>query len=86
MTPLEFATLLEYVKTNNGWGEHMYENQIIRHRRCFKYIKSNFDTRDGHIWRIEFIEYGGSVSHAFNIEDKETIAKIYDFLNETVEY
>ena len=84
MTPFEFASLLEYVKLNNGWGRNMYENQVIKHRRCFKYIKSNFDTRDGHIWRIEFQEYGGSVAHAFNIESKDIIVKIYEFLNEEV--
>ena len=84
MTPLEFAKLLDYIKYNNGWGENMYENQVIRHRRCFKYVTSNFDTRDGHIGRIELREYGGSVAHAFNIESKDDISKIYDFLNETI--
>lgn len=84
MTPLEFASLLEYVKFNNGWGERMYENQVVRHRRCFKYIKSNFDTRDGHIWRIEFMEYGGSIAHAFNVESPLDISRIYEFLNEAV--
>lgn len=84
MTPFEFASLLEYIKINNSWGENMYKNQVIRHRRCFKYIKSEFDTRDGHIWRVEFREYGGSVAHAFNIENKCDINKIYEFLNERV--
>ena len=85
MTPLEFAKLLDYIRFNNGWDERMYENQVIRHRRCFKYIKSEFDTRDGHIWRIELREYGGSVAHAFNINSKSDIDRIYDFLNETIE-
>ena len=40
MTPLEFATLLDYIRFNNGWGENMYENQILRNRRCFKYVTS----------------------------------------------
>ena len=86
MTPTEFAQLLDYIRYNNGWGERMYENQVLRHRRCFKYVKSNFDSRDGHIWRIEFLESGASISYAFNIESKDDISKIYEFLNETVEY
>lgn len=85
MTPLEFAKLLDCIRFNNGWGERMYENQVIRHRRYFKYIKSEFDTRDGHIWRIELREYGGSIAHAFNINSKSDIDRIYDFLNETIE-
>ena len=85
MNPLEFAKLLDYIKYNNGWGENMYENQIIRHRRCFKYVTSNFDTRDGHIWRIEMAEYGGSEPYVFRIENRSDIDRIYEFLNEEVE-
>ena len=84
MTPLEFATLLDYIRFNNGWGENMYENQILRNRRCFKYIASSFDTRDGHIWRIELLEHGGSSPRIFRIEDESDITKIYEFLNEEV--
>ena len=84
MTPLEFATLLDYVRFNNGWGENMYENQVLRHRRFFKYVTSSFDTRDGHVWRIELLEYGGSSPRIFRIEDKSDITKIYEFLNEEV--
>ena len=84
MTPLEFATLLDYIRFNNGWGENMYENQVLKHRRCFKYVTSSFDTRDGHVWRIELLEYGGSSSRIFRIEDKSDITKIYEFLNEEV--
>ena len=84
MTPLEFASLLDYIRFNNGWGENMYENQVLRHRRCFKYVTSSFDTRDGNIWRIELLEYGGSSSHIFRIENKSDIGKIYEFLNEEV--
>ena len=86
MTPLEFAKLLDYIKYNNGWGENMYENQVIRHRRCFKYVNSNFDTRDGRIWHIEFLEYGGSEPRPFRIENKSDIIKIYEYLNETVQF
>lgn len=84
MTPLEFATLLDYIRFNNGWGENMYENQILRNRRCFKYVISSFDTRDGHVWRIELLEYGSSSPYIFRIEDKSDITKIYEFLNEEV--
>lgn len=84
MTPLEFATLLDYIRFNNGWGENMYENQILRNRRCFKYVTSSFDTRDGHVWRIELLESGGSSPYIFRIEDKSDITKIYEFLNEEV--
>ena len=84
MTPLEFATLLDYIRFNNGWGENMYENQILRNRRCFKYVASSFDTRDGNVWRIELFEDGDPSSHIFRIEDKSDITKIYEFLNEEV--
>ena len=82
MTPLELAKLLEYIRKNNGWGENMYENQIVRHRRCFKYIKTNFDTRDGHIWKIEFLSHGSNIVQVFNVETKYDIDEIYKYLDE----
>ena len=85
MTPKQYAELLEYIRANNGWGDNMYENQIVRRRRCFKYVNAGFDTRDGHIWWIEFQEHGGNGNDVdFRIESESDIDKIYDFLNEQI--
>lgn len=84
MTPKRYAELLEYVAANNCWGPRMYENQVERRRRCFKYVDASFDSRDGHIWKITFREYGGEKGMVFGIESESDIEKIYAFLNEEI--
>ena len=84
MTPMQYAELLEYIAANNCWGAHMYDNQVVRRRRCFKYVDACFDTRDGHIWKVMFREYGGSEDRLFRIESESDIERIYAFLDKEV--
>ena len=83
MTPAQYVELLEFIANNNCWGIKMYDC-AMRHRRCFKYVNACFDTRDGHIWRIELRVSGADKGKIFRIESDEDIEKIYAFLNEQI--
>ena len=84
MTPKQYAELLEYITKNNGWGIDMYVNRCERHRRVFKYIDASFDSRDGHIWRIDFREGSGHANKSFRIENEADIKAVYAYLDEEV--
>lgn len=83
MTIKQYAELLEYIFKNNGWNvESFYENSAKRHRRCFKYVYTTFDSRDGKIFKITF-RNGTTEGKTFRIETEADIEKIYAWLNTT---
>ena len=84
MTPNQFASLLEYIKKNNSWGDGMYDIINIRHRRAIKYVSSNFDSRDGKVYYIKFESVLPCGSAEFVIEKHEDVRKIYEWLDEEV--
>jgi hypothetical protein len=85
MTPEQFCKLLEYIKKNNSWGEHMYEINHIRHRRAIKCIDSCFDSRDGRVWSITFRGVThGDYEVSFRIECQRDIDNLYKWLDKKV--
>lgn len=83
MTIKQYAELLEYIFKNNGWNvESFYENSAERHRRCFKYVDTTFDSRDGKIFKITF-RNGTTEGKTFRIETEDDIKAVYDWLNTT---
>lgn len=84
MTNKQYAELLEYIFKNNGWNvETFYENSAEKHRRCFKYVDTTFDSRDGKIFKITF-RNGTTEGKTFRIETEADIEKIYVWLDTTL--
>lgn len=84
MTIKQYAELLEYIFKNNGWNvETFYENSADKHRRCFKYVDTAFDSRDGKIFKITF-RNGTTEGKTFRIETEADVEKIYAWLNTTL--
>lgn len=42
----------------------------------------SFDSRDGSVWKLEFISITGEPDKSFRIESKKDIKEVYDWLNE----
>lgn len=81
MTATEYARLLEYVYHFNGWNSMVETLPITGDRRRFKYVNASFDTRDGHIWKIELYLGGNTPHETFIIKDKSDIDAIYAYLD-----
>ncbi len=84
MTIKQYAELLEYIFKNNGWSvETFYENSAEKHRRCFKYVDTAFDSRDGKVFKITF-RNGTTEGKTFRVETEADIEKIYAWLDTTL--
>ena len=84
MTAKQYADLLEYIFKNNGWNvETFYENSAERHRRCFKYVDTTFDSRDGRIFKITF-RNGTTEGKTFRLETEADVSKVYKWLNKEI--
>lgn len=84
MTIKQYAELLEYIFKNNGWNvETFYENSAEKHRRCFKYVDTTFDSRDGKIFKITF-RNGTTEGKTLRVETEADIEKIYAWLDTTL--
>lgn len=81
MTIKQYTELLEYIFKNNGWNvETFYENSAEKHRRCFKYVDTTFDSRDGKIFKITF-RNGTTEGKTFRVETEADVKKIYAWLD-----
>lgn len=84
MTIKQYTELLEYIFKNNGWNvETFYENSAEKHRRCFKYVDTTFDSRDGKIFKITF-RNGTTEGKTFRVETEADVEKIYTWLDTTL--
>ena len=82
MTPAQLRRLLVYIKANNSWGDEMFDINCIRHRKAIKYVNCSFDSRDGSVWKLEFMSITGEPDKSFRIESQKDIKAVYDWLNE----
>ena len=85
MTSQEFSELLDYVKSNNSWGDNMYEVCHERKRRAIKYVVGMFDSRDGTIYKIQFRSQTHGEDKDFRVENAEEIKAVYAWLDEIME-
>lgn len=80
MTPKQCLELMQYINTNNGWNDNMYENSCERHRIAIKYVRFCLDTRDNRVWLLNF-DPGFGEEISFRVENDDDLKSLYAFLD-----
>ncbi len=74
----EFIKMLKEIVQKYGWKNHMLGYAEDNPVKLFKYVTFNLDTRDMKVWSISF--YLGGKEKNFNVETKEDIDKVYQYM------